>query len=70
MLQNETDYHTFYKTAHFLLSKHGDKIVENISAKIAEYTQQNDIEAVEILKKVEKAAQNLMRTPVNLEQPN
>lgn len=48
-----------FKTAHTLLSRHGECLMEALDEKLMMYQAANDDEAVNILKGIRKAAQYL-----------
>lgn len=49
-----------YKTAHALLVKHGDTLIEALDEKMKIYTDGGDAEAIAILGNIRTAAEQLM----------
>jgi hypothetical protein len=49
-----------YKTAHVLLVKHGDSLIDALDEKLQVYSSSADTEAVAILGRIRMAAEQLM----------
>lgn len=49
-----------FKTAHLLLVKHGERVMSDIEDKIDTYANEQDLEAVDILKRIRLAARTLI----------